>query len=161
MLPDIPLKRIDGSIDNLLNYQNKVLLVVNVASECGNTPQYAELEKLHQSAAAQGLEVLGFPCNQFGGQEPGSEAEIKKFCTSQYKVTFPMFSKIDVKGENQAPLYNYLTHKAENGVLESPVKWNFQKFLVGKDGQVITSIPASESVYSKSASELIKAALAK
>lgn len=158
---DFKVKNIDGKEVSLDQYRGKVLLIVNVASECGNTPQYAELEKLYKDAASQGLVVLGFPCNQFGGQEPGTEADIKKFCTKEYSVTFPMFSKIEVKGENQAPLYNYLTHKAENGVLESPVKWNFQKFLVGKDGQVITFIPHNESVYSKSASELIKAALAK
>lgn len=131
-LGDIPLKDIDGNATSLKRYSGKVLLVVNVASRCGNTPQYSGLESLYEKYKDQGLVVLGFPCNDFGAQEPGSNAEVKEFCTAKYKVTFPMFDKIHVKGTEQHPLYAALTGR--NGAFPGDVKWNFGKFLIGKDG---------------------------
>lgn len=143
---DFKVKDIDGNAVSLSQYKGKVLLIVNVASLCGNTPQYKDIEALYEKYKDKGLVVLGFPANNFMGQEPGSNEEIKKFCTSKYAVTFPMFSKIDVKGKDIAPLYSYLTQKSENGVLDSEVKWNFQKFLVDKKGRVITSFAPKKSV---------------
>lgn len=137
-LYDIPLKDINGKDTSLKAYKGKVLLVVNVASFCGNTPQYSGLESVYQKYKEQGLVVLGMPCNQFGKQEPGSNEEIKDFCTKKYAVTFPMFDKLEVKGANQHPLYKELSGK------ESPfpgdVKWNFGKFLVGRDGKILQRI---------------------
>lgn len=131
-LTAIPLKDIDGKDTTLGAYKGKVLLVVNVASQCGYTPQYEGLEALYRKFKDRGLVVLGFPCNDFGAQEPGSEAEIKQFCSSRFSVTFPMFSKLHVKGAEQHPLYAALT---EGG---APVKWNFGKFLIGKDGKLLS-----------------------
>lgn len=128
---DIAVKDIDGKDTALKNYAGKVLLIVNVASECGYTPQYAGLQALHEKMGGKGLAVLGFPCNDFGGQEPGGEADIKAFCTGNYKVTFPMFSKVSVKGAGKHPLYAALQSAAGD------VGWNFEKFLVGKDGRVL------------------------
>lgn len=136
---DFTVKDIDGKKVSLDAYKGKVLLFVNVASLCGNTPQYKDIQALYTKYKDKGLVVLGFPANNFMGQEPGDDKEIKQFCTREYAVTFPMFSKISVKGKDIAPLYTYLTQKAENGVIDAPVTWNFQKFLVGKDGKVITS----------------------
>ena len=133
----IPLTRIDGAPDTLGAHAGKVLLIVNVASKCGLTPQYAGLEKLHETYAARGLAVLGFPCNQFGGQEPGSEAQIADFCTTNYGVKFPMFSKLEVNGETRAPLYAWLTQEQTQPDGPGDVLWNFAKFLVGKDGKVV------------------------
>lgn len=130
-------KTIDGQPAPLSSYKGKVLLMVNVASQCGYTPQYKGLEALYQKYKDRGLVVLGFPANNFGGQEPGTDAEIKTFCTRNYKVTFPMFSKISVKGAGQDPLYQYLI--AQGG----DVQWNFTKFLVGKDGKVIKKYNSS------------------
>lgn len=130
-LAAIPLQDIDGKDTSLAAYKGKVLLVVNVASQCGYTSQYEGLEALYRKFKDRGLVVLGFPSNDFGGQEPGTEKEIKQFCTSNYNVTFPMFAKLHAKGPEQHPLYAALT---EGG---APVKWNFGKFLVGKDGKVI------------------------
>ena len=132
---DIPLKDIDGKDTSLKAYKGKTLLIVNVASKCGNTPQYAGLEKLNQQYKDKGLVVLGFPCNQFGKQEPGSNADIKEFCSSKYAVTFPMFDKLDVKGEDQHPLYKELSGK--DAPFPGDVKWNFGKFLVGPDGKIV------------------------
>jgi glutathione peroxidase len=134
---DFSAKTIDGSEVPLSDYRGKVLLIVNTASKCGFTPQYEGLEKLHEDYAARGLAVLGFPCNQFGAQEPGDEAEIRNFCSLTYDVRFPLFEKIDVNGDNAHPLYRYLK-KQRKGLLGSErIKWNFTKFLVGRDGQVI------------------------
>jgi glutathione peroxidase len=130
-LTAIPFKDIDGKDTSLAAYKGKVLLVVNVASQCGYTPQYEGLEALHRKFKDSGFAVLGFPCNDFGAQEPGSEAEIKQFCSSRFSVTFPMFSKLHVKGPEQHPLYAALT---DGG---APVKWNFGKFLLGKDGKIL------------------------
>ena len=123
---DVPLKQFEG----------KVLLIVNTASACGFTPQYKGLEALQQALAPRGFSVLGFPCNQFGGQEPGDAVQIEQFCSSNYAVTFPMFAKIDVNGGNAHPLYQYLKN-AKSGLLGSSIKWNFTKFLVDRAGQVV------------------------
>ena len=131
---DFKMKNIDGKEVSLGDYKGKVLLVVNVASFCGNTPQYEALEKLYKENKDKGFEVLGFPANEFGQQEPGSDTEIKQFCTSKYDVTFPMFSKIVVKGDGINPLYTWLIANADR---HEDIEWNFAKFLIGKDGKVI------------------------
>ena len=148
---DFKAKTIDGEEKSLGEYAGKVLLVVNVASQCGLTPQYRGLEELHRTFGRRGFEVLGFPCNQFGAQEPGSEAEIKTFCTSRYDVSFPMFSKLEVNGAGRHPLYAFLT--AEKTAPDGPgdIQWNFAKFLVDRAGNVVarfapTAAPASEEV---------------
>jgi len=134
---DFEVKTIDGAKTTLQPYKGKVLLIVNVASKCGFTYQYEGLEKLYKTYKDKGLVVLGFPCNQFSNQEPGNEEEIKNFCSLTYDVTFPMFSKIDVNGENAHPLYVYLK-KEQSGLLGSEgIKWNFTKFLVDKNGKVV------------------------
>lgn len=123
---DIPLRQFEG----------RVLLIVNTASKCGFTPQYKGLESLQQSLGPRGFSVLGFPCNQFGGQEPGDAAQIEQFCSSNYDVTFPMFAKVDVNGSNEHPLFAYLK-KEKSGLLGPSIKWNFTKFLVGRSGKVV------------------------
>ncbi|MHB2020721.1 MAG: glutathione peroxidase [Candidatus Xenobia bacterium] len=133
---DIPVKNIEGQETTLAQYRGKVMLIVNVASKCGFTPQYAGLESLYQKHQAEGLVVLGFPCNQFGSQEPGNEEEIKTFCSTRYNVSFPMFAKVDVNGDKAHPLYQWLKHE-KPGMLGESIKWNFAKFLVGKDGKVL------------------------
>jgi glutathione peroxidase len=137
-LYDIPLKDINGKDTSLKEYKGKVLLIVNVASKCGNTPQYAGLEALYEKNKDKGLVVLGFPCNQFGGQEPGSNEQIKEFCSKTYDVKFPLFDKLDVKGKNQHPLYKALS--GPDSPFPGDVKWNFGKFLVGRDGKIIKRI---------------------
>ena len=134
---DFNARDIDGNERSLGEYRGKLLLIVNVASQCGFTPQYKGLEALHRKYADKGVEVLGFPCNQFGKQEPGDAEEIKKFCSLNYDVTFPLFAKIDVNGPQAHPLYNYLTREKGGGLLGRGIKWNFTKFLVGRDGAVI------------------------
>jgi glutathione peroxidase len=136
-LHDFSATSIDGKKRSLAEFSGKVCLVVNVASRCGLTPQYAQLQQLYETYRDRGLEVLGFPCNQFGGQEPGSEAQIQEFCTTKYHVTFPMFSKIDVNGEARDPLYTYLTSQPTSPDGPGNVLWNFAKFLVAKDGAVL------------------------
>jgi glutathione peroxidase len=155
-LYEIPVKKIDGADGSLGEHAGKVLLVVNVASKCGLTPQYAGLEKLYESYRERGLEVVGFPANEFAGQEPGTNDEILEFCTSKYDVTFPMYAKIVVKGDGQHPLYGELIREmphaegdadsmlrktlAQHGLgptNDTDVMWNFEKFLVGRDGRVI------------------------
>ncbi len=133
---DFSAKTIDGEEQSLADYKGKVMLIVNTASKCGFTPQYKGLEKLHEEYAEKGLVVLGFPCDQFGHQEPGDEAEIKNFCSLTYDVKFPMFAKVEVNGANAHPLYKHL--KAEGkGFITSAIKWNFTKFLVDRDGKVV------------------------
>ena len=132
-LYEIPLKDIDGKEVTLKAYEGKVLLVVNVASQCGLTPQYQALQALHEKYAEKGFTILAFPCNDFGSQEPGSNDEIKQFCSTKYKVTFPLFDKIHVKGADQHPLYQKLSGK--DGAFPGDVKWNFGKFLIGRDGK--------------------------
>ena len=131
---DIPLKDIDGKKTNLGAHKGKVMLVVNVASKCGLTPQYEQLQAVHSKYAKKGFTVLGFPCNQFGKQEPGTSLEIKKFCTDNYDVTFPLHSKIEVNGDNAHPLYKKL--KKESGGSDK-IRWNFEKFLLDGSGKVI------------------------
>jgi glutathione peroxidase len=157
---DFTMKDIDGKNVSLSQYKGKVLLIVNVASMCGNTPQYRDIEALYKKYKDKGLVVLGFPANNFMGQDPGNEKEIKEFCTKEYGVTFPMFSKISVKGKNIDPLYSYLTQKSENGVIDAEVKWNFQKFLISKKGTVIQSLGNRTSVNDKEAMAAIDKALA-
>ena len=134
---DFTLNSIDGQTAPLSAYQGKVVLLVNVASKCGFTPQYKELEALYEKYKDQGLVVVGFPANNFMAQEPGTNEEIKTFCTRTYNVTFPMYSKISVKGDDKAPLYQFLTDKSANPSTGGEIKWNFTKFLVGKDGKVV------------------------
>lgn len=157
---DFTVKDIDGKDVSLSTYKNKVLLIVNVASLCGNTPQYKDIQALYAKYKDQGLVVLGFPANNFMSQEPGSDKEIKQFCTKEYAVTFPMFSKIAVKGKEIAPLYTYLTKKSENGVVDADVKWNFQKFLISKKGAVIQSVAPGTSVNDAAVKQAIEKALA-
>lgn len=156
---DIPVTTIDGEQATLAPYRDKVLLIVNVASKCGFTPQYKGLEAVYQKFKEQGLVVLGFPCNQFGGQEPAAESAIKSFCSLTYGVSFPMFSKVDVNGSNEHPLYKLL--KSEKGGLLGfdAIKWNFTKFLVSRSGDVVgryapTTTP--ESLEADIAKELAK-----
>jgi glutathione peroxidase len=134
---DFKVQTIDGKEVALSEYKGKALLIVNVASKCGFTPQYEGLEKIYENYKSKGFEVLGFPCNQFGGQEPGTESEIQQFCTLNYGVKFPMFAKVDVNGAKAHPLYEYLK-KEEKGILGTEaIKWNFTKFLVDKNGKVV------------------------
>ena len=128
---------IDGETRSLADYQGKVLLIVNVASKCGFTPQYTGLEELYRKYRGQGLVVLGFPCNQFGSQEPGDEAEIRQFCSLNYDVSFPMFAKVDVNGDQAHPLFRFLKKEGRGVLGTEAIKWNFTKFLVDRDGQVV------------------------
>jgi len=157
-LKDIPLKDIDGKETSLKAYAGKVLLVVNVASKCGNTPQYKDLEAAYEKYKDQGLVILGFPCNDFGAQEPGTTADIKTFCSTKYNVSFPMFEKVKVRGEPKHPLYEALTGK--KGAFPGDVKWNFGKFLIGRDGKPILRIEPSTKVYEASVVAAIEKALA-
>ncbi|GAA1151159.1 glutathione peroxidase [Ornithinicoccus hortensis] len=134
---DIPLTDLDGQPTSLAAYDGRLLLLVNVASRCGMTPQYAGLERLQQTYADRGLTVVGFPCNQFKGQEPGSNEEIKTFCTTTYGVTFPMMDKVEVNGEGRHPLYAELTAAADASGEAGDVQWNFEKFLVSPAGEVV------------------------
>jgi glutathione peroxidase len=138
---DFTARDIDGKERPLSEYRGKVLLIVNTASQCGFTYQYKGLEALHRKYADKGVEVLGFPCNQFGQQEPGDANEIKNFCSLNYDVTFPLFAKIDVNGPNAHPLYEHLTKQKGGGLMGRKIKWNFTKFLVGRDGEVIARFP--------------------
>lgn len=131
------MKNIDGKEVDLSDYQGKVILIVNVASQCGLTPQYEGLQELYEKYDDKGLVVLGFPCNQFGRQEPGSNAEIKAFCSDNYSVSFPMFSKIEVNGTEQADLYKHLTGLDLKPAGKGNIKWNFEKFLIDRDGDVV------------------------
>lgn len=176
---EIPVKTIDGEETNLGKYKGKALLIVNVASKCGLTPQYEGLQKLYMKYKNRGFEVLGFPANNYLGQEPGTEEEIKHFCTTTYNVTFPMFSKLSTKGEDQHPLYKYLTETkpdtdVNDGVLEEKLKgygsvrsapnevlWNFEKFLVARDGAIAARFapdvaPEDERLTAKIEEELAK-----
>jgi len=155
---DIPLKDIDGKDASLKPYKGDVILVVNVASKCGFTPQYTGLEALYKKYALQGLTVCGFPCNQFGKQEPGTDAEIKEFCTGKYNVTFPMFDKLDVNGDNRHPLYTWLAGK--DSPFPGDIKWNFTKFLIGRDGKIVARFDSKVKPDSEEVTKAIDAALA-
>lgn len=150
---------IDGKEVSLADYKGKAVLIVNVASECGYTPQYESLQALYEKYSSKGLVVLGFPANDFGAQEPGDNAQIKNFCSTRFHVTFPMFSKITVKGEGQHPLYKFLTDKSLNGINDDPVKWNFQKFLITKEGYLASVIKPGTDVNDDAAMEVIEGAL--
>ena len=136
-LYNISVKDIDMNLVDLSSYEGKTLLIVNVASKCGFTPQYKDLQNLYEKYQDQGLEVLGFPCNQFGAQEPGTNEEVKSFCDLNYSVSFKMFNKIDVNGSDASPLFKFLKHESPGIMGTEAIKWNFTKFLVNKDGQVI------------------------
>ncbi len=137
---DFEMKTIDGEPKKLSDYAGRVLLVVNVASRCGLTPQYEGLEALQEELGGERFSVIGFPCNDFGAQEPGTEEQIKTFCSATYGVTFPMFAKIHVKGPEQAPLYAFLTREATKPEGPGDIPWNFAKFVIGKDGQVVARL---------------------
>lgn len=134
---DFKVKNIDGEDFDLASLKGKKVLVVNTASKCGFTPQYEDLQKLYEKYSSRGFIIIGFPANNFMNQEPGSEAEIKQFCTSNYSVTFPMMSKISVKGNDIHPLYEWLTKKEMNGKMDSKVKWNFQKYMIDENGKLV------------------------
>jgi glutathione peroxidase len=136
-ITDFTVKNADGTATSLEPHRGKVLLIVNTASKCGFTPQYDGLEALHRDYAERGFEVLAFPCNQFGGQEPGDAAEIANFCTLTYDVTFPVFAKVDVNGAGADPLFERLKSDAPGVLGSKAIKWNFTKFLVGRDGEVV------------------------
>jgi glutathione peroxidase len=155
---DVSLKDIDGKSTSLKAYEGKVLLIVNVASKCGYTPQYAGLEALHEKYKDKGLMVLGFPCNQFGSQEPGTNEEIKQFCSSKYQVTFPLFDKIEVNGPNRHALYVLLAGDASP--FPGNIKWNFNKFLIGRDGKVLKRFESSVKPDSTELTQAVEAALA-
>src|ERR1700733_7576510 len=134
---DVPIRTLDGEPGSLADHAGEGLLIVNVASKCGLTPQYETLEGLQRTYADQGFSVLGFPCNQFGGQEPGTAEEIQEFCSTTYGVSFPLYEKIDVNGAHQHPLYGELTQTPDSAGDAGEVMWNFEKFLVGRDGNVV------------------------
>jgi len=141
---DFKVTTIDGQPFDLSTLKGKKVLVVNTASKCGHTPQYAQLEELYKKYVGDRFTIIGFPANNFMSQEPGTNEEIKQFCTLNYGVTFPMMAKISVKGKDIAPLYQWLTTKEENGVMDAPVKWNFQKFMIDQNGQLAGMVPPGE-----------------
>jgi glutathione peroxidase len=155
------MKSITGQDVDLAKYKGKVLLVVNVASECGLTDQYAPLEALYEKHGDAGLVVLGFPCNQFGGQEPGSDADIVKFCSTQYKVKFPMFSKVEVNKDGACPLYKHLTALDTKPKGKGPIAWNFEKFVIGRNGEVVARFAPKTEPDAKEVLDVIQAELAK
>jgi len=157
-LYDIAVKDINGKDTTLAAYKGKVLLIVNVASRCGYTPQYKGLEAIYKKYQDQGFTVLGFPCNQFGGQEPGTDAEIVQFCTSKYDVTFPLFDKIEVNGANRHPLYVALA--GPDSSFPGDIKWNFNKFLIGKDGKILKRFDSKVTPESPELTQAIESALA-
>jgi glutathione peroxidase len=140
-LYDFKVPGLDGSTIDFSKYKGKKILIVNTASECGYTPQYADLQKLYE-AHKSNLVIVGFPANNFGGQEPGTNTEIKEFCKKNYGVTFPMAGKVSVKGDDIHPLFKWLTTKSENGVMDAEIKWNFTKFLVDEKGKLIAVFPS-------------------
>lgn len=154
------VKDIDGKDVDLNKYRGEVLLIVNTASFCGNTPQYKDMEALYEKYKSRGFEVLAFPANEFGRQEPKGNAEIKEFCTSNYKVTFPLFSKIVVKGEGIHPLYQYLTSPETDPKFAGPIGWNFAKFLVNRKGEVVARFAPGENPESEKVVKAIEDALA-
>ena len=155
---DIPVKDIDGKETSLGAYKGKVLLVVNVASKCGLTPQYKTLESTYEKFKDKGLVIVGFPCNQFASQEPGTNEEIKQFCSSQYNVTFPLFDKVEVNGPKRHPLYVALAGK--DSPYPGDIKWNFGKFLIGRDGKIIKRFEPKTTPDSPEVTQAIEAALA-
>jgi glutathione peroxidase len=142
---DFTVKTIDGKDFPLSQLKGKKVLVVNTASKCGNTPQYAQLEELYEKYGKDNFVIIGFPANNFMGQEPGTNEEIKTFCETNYHVTFPMMAKISVKGKDIDPLYKWLTEMSENGVMDAPVQWNFQKFMINEKGELIGMVAPKTS----------------
>lgn len=157
---DFTMKDIDGKEVRLDTYKGKVALLVNTASKCGYTPQYEGLEKIYEKYKAQGFVVLGFPANNFNGQEPGTNAEIKEFCTLKYKTSFPMFAKISVKGEDQHPLYKYLTSTDTDPKFAGDIKWNFNKFLIDKNGNIVARFDSKDTPESETVTKAIENSLA-
>lgn len=155
------VKDIDGQKVQLSKYRGNVVMIVNVASLCGNTPQYASLQKLYEDYNAEGFVILAFPANDFGRQEPGSNGEIKAFCTTHYRVTFPLFSKSVVKGAGQHPLYKFLTSKSTDPKFGGDIEWNFAKFLVSRKGEVVARFPAGEDPLKPNVVDAIKAEMSK
>lgn len=153
---DFKMKDIDGKDVKLKQYKGNVLLVVNTASKCGYTPQYESLQATFDKYKGRGFYVLGFPANNFGGQEPGTAAEIKEFCTTKYKVTFPMFAKISVKGEDQDPLYAYLTSKETNPEFAGDISWNFNKFLIDRKGKIVARFTSKDKPDSEAVTQAIE-----
>lgn len=158
-LYDIPVKTIDGKPATLGDYKGKVLLIVNVASQCGYTPQYEGLEKIYEKYQSKGFTVLGFPANNFGGQEPGTEAEIVTFCSTNYGVKFPMFSKLSAAGADIHPLYKFLTEKETNPNFAGKINWNFNKFLIDKNGNPIARFDSADKPESAKVTQAIEQAL--
>src|SRR5262245_27737328 len=161
-VPDVlsfTMKSLTGQPVNLSKYQGKVVLIVNTASECGFTYQYEGLEALHKKYATQGLSILGFPSNDFGSQEPGSDADIQQFCKSNYGVEFDMFSKVRVLGGNKVPLFQHLTSSATNPKFAGEISWNFEKFLIGRDGQILGRFKSPVEPQSRELTAAIEAAL--
>lgn len=158
---DFTATSLKGKEVHLADYRGKVVLIVNTASHCGFTPQYKGLQELYDSHKKDGLVVLGFPCNEFGRQEPGDSEEIMTFCKENYGVTFPMFSKIRVLGRRATPLYRYLSHPDTNGKLSGPIKWNFTKFLVGRDGKVVARFESRTAPEDEAFLKQVEAELAK
>jgi len=156
---DYQVKTIDGSPESIANFKGKTVLIVNVASKCGFTPQYAGLQKLYAKYKDRGFVILGFPANNFAAQEPGTDAEIKTFCSRTYNVTFPMFSKVSVKGDDKTPLYQYLTERSANTATHGDIKWNFTKFLVDRDGKVVARFEPATTPDSPEMDKAIEAAL--
>lgn len=156
---DFTMKNIDGKDVNLGDYRGKVLLIVNVASRCGFTPQYADLQELYTQYKDEGLVILGFPANNFMGQEPGTDVQIKQFCSMNYGVTFPIFSKISVKGKDKHPLYQFLTDKNRNPKTGGEITWNFNKFLVNRQGQVVSRFESKVKPFDKQLIEALEKAI--
>lgn len=142
---DFTTKTIDGKEFKLSSLKGKKVLVVNTASKCGFTPQYKELQSLYETYSSKGFVIIGFPANNFLSQEPGSNSEIKQFCTDKYNVTFPMMEKVSVKGKDIDPIYKWLTNKSENGVMDASVSWNFQKFMIDENGNLVGMVPPKDS----------------
>jgi glutathione peroxidase len=158
-LYDFSVKTIEGAPETLNAFKGKTVLIVNVASKCGYTPQYAGLQKLYAKYQDKGFVILGFPANNFGAQEPGTNAEIKTFCSRTYNVTFPMFSKISVKGDDKAPLYQYLTEASPNAATHGDIQWNFTKFLVSRDGKIVARFEPNVTPDSPQMEKAIESAL--
>jgi glutathione peroxidase len=159
---DVEMKNIEGKPVNLADkYKGKVVMLVNVASKCGYTKQYEQLQAMHDKYGKKGLVVLGVPCNQFGGQEPGTEKEIVEFCESKFGVEFDMMAKVDVNGEKAAPLYKYLTSKETDPKFAGDIKWNFEKFVFDREGNVVARFPSNVKPDDKKVVEVVEAALAK
>ncbi|HEY1403928.1 MAG TPA: glutathione peroxidase [Pyrinomonadaceae bacterium] len=156
---DFTLKNSKGQDVKLEEFRGKVVMIVNVASKCGYTPQYEGLQKIYERYRDQGFTILGFPANNFGAQEPGTNEEIEKFCRINYGVTFPVFSKISVKGDDKHPLYKYLTEKESNPEFAGEIKWNFNKFLVGRDGRIVARFDSADKPEDAKVTQAIEQAI--